>query len=439
MIKKDNITTSMAAFKLIFFSIIGLVMFFFPVTIAGKTTILFDHAASYLVKQQRSIAIAFVFLLMCYGVVKPFVTGRWKDTATNKILSIFKVLGLVLAIMFLFNIGPASIMAKDMLPFLFNKLALPVGIIVPSGALALACLVGFGLLEMIGVLFEPIMRPIWKTPGSSAIDAIASFVGSYSIGLLITNRVYQQKLYSTRQAVIIATGFSTVSAAFMIIVAKTLSLMPYWNFFFWSTLIITFLVTAITVRIPPISLIDDTDGGQCDDSKQGSRLVLAWNKGLETAGKSGSIPKIIWSNFRDGLEMSAAIVPSIIAIGLLGLLIAKYTPFFNLIGYCLAPFSWVAGLEEPLKASSAMASSLAEMFLPALLSKDFDILTRYVIGVVSISSILFFSAMIPCVLATSIPISVGKMVIIWFERVALSILLAGWLGKLALLQGWLLS
>ncbi len=58
-------------------------------------------------------------------------------------------------------------------------------------------------------------------------------------------------------------------------------------------------------------------------------------------------------------------------------------------------------------------------------------------GVVSISSILFFSAMIPCVLATSIPISVGKMVIIWFERVALSILLAGWLGQLALSQGWL--
>ena len=32
----------------------------------------------------------------------------------------------------------------------------------------------------------------------------------------------------------IATGFSTVSAAFMIIVAKTLGLMGTWNFYFWS-------------------------------------------------------------------------------------------------------------------------------------------------------------------------------------------------------------
>lgn len=48
-----------------------------------------------------------------------------------------------------------------------------------------------------------------------------------------------------REAVIIATGFSTVSAAFMIIVAKTLGLMAQWNFYFWSTLVITFIITAI--------------------------------------------------------------------------------------------------------------------------------------------------------------------------------------------------
>ncbi len=27
------------------------------------------------------------------------------------------------------------------------------------------------------------MKPIWKTPGRSAIDAVASFVGSYSLAL----------------------------------------------------------------------------------------------------------------------------------------------------------------------------------------------------------------------------------------------------------------
>lgn len=43
------------------------------------------------------------------------------------------------------------------------------------------------------------------------IDAVASFVGSYSIGLLITNKVFKEGKYTVKEAAIIATGFSTVS------------------------------------------------------------------------------------------------------------------------------------------------------------------------------------------------------------------------------------
>ncbi|MGO3640730.1 MAG: YjiH family protein, partial [Psychrobacter sp.] len=347
------------------------------------------------------------------------------------------IIGLILAVMYVADVAPAFMMEKDMLPFLFEKLALPVGMIVPLGALILAFLVGFGLLEMVGVLMQPIMKPIWKTPGSSAIDAVASFVGSYSIGLLITNRVYLQKQYSAREAIIIATGFSTVSAAFMVIVAKTLGLMEFWNLFFWSTLVITFIVTAITARIPPISLVDDSVERPALDHKSGTRLAAAFDLGLSTSRRATDLKQILWSNFRDGLTMAAAIVPSIIAVGLTGLILAKYTPVFDALGLLLYPFTWLSGLPEPLVAAKGMSAGLAEMFLPALLLSEADILTRYVAGVISISSVLFFSAMIPCVLATEIPLSVGKMVIIWFERVVLSILLAAAFGHLAMYFNWI--
>ena len=87
---------------------------------------------------------------------------------------------------------------------------LPLSILIPIGAIALSLLVGYGLLEYIGVLMQPVMRPLFKTPGKSAVDAVASFVGSYSLGLLITNRVYKDGMYNKKEAVIIATGFSTV-------------------------------------------------------------------------------------------------------------------------------------------------------------------------------------------------------------------------------------
>src|SRR5699024_3408793 len=86
------------------------------------------------------------------------------------------------------------------------------------------------------------------TPGKSAVDAVASFVGSYSIGLLITNKVYKSGSYTHKEAVVVATGFSTVSAAFMIIVANTLGIIQHWNLYFWFTLVETFIVTAITLQ-----------------------------------------------------------------------------------------------------------------------------------------------------------------------------------------------
>ena len=426
-----------ALLRLIAYSSLGLVMFFLPVEIAGKSTILFDHAASWLAAQQRPLAVAFVLALMAWGAATPFLKGGWRASPTATVFSLLKVLGLVLAVMYLTGIGPAVLFQKDMLPFLFDKLALTVGLIVPLGAMALAFLVGFGLLELVGVLMQPIMRPVWRTPGHSAIDAVASFVGSYSVGLLITNRVYLEGKYTAREAAIIATGFSTVSAAFMIIVAKTLGLMGAWNFYFWSTFVIAFAVTAITAWLPPISRMDNT-GGVSDALPAGrTRWQAALDAGLAQAQGAPALWRVLRDNLRDGIAMASAVVPTILAVGLIGLLLARYTPVFDLLGLLLVPFVWVAGLAEPMLTAKALASGLAEMFLPAIQLKGADPVVRYVTAVVSVSSVLFFSGSIPCVLATRIPLSLRQMVVIWFVRTVLSLLIAAAIGHLALAQGWI--
>ncbi len=76
------------------------------------------------------------------------------------------------------------------------------------------------------------------------------------------------------------------------------------------------------------------------------------------------------------------------------------------------------------------------MFLPAILLKEADLLTRYVAAVVSVSTVLFFSASIPCILATRIPIGVGQLLVIWLQRTLLGILLAALAGRLGLALGW---
>ena len=154
-------------------------------------------------------------------------------------------------------------------------------------------------------------------------------------------------------------------------------------------------VTAITARIPPISRFDNELDRPNLDYKRGTRLKAAYELGLSTSRRASDFKQILWSNFRDGLTMAAAIVPSIIAVGLTGLLLAKYTPVFDALGLLLYPFTWLGGLPEPLVAAKGMSAGLAEMFLPALLLSEADMLTRYVAGVISISSCLLYTSPSP--------------------------------------------
>lgn len=423
--------------KIALMSSIGIFLFFVPIEWHGKNTLLIDHASSWLINQHRPIALTLLMMLMAYGAFSPFFNGQFQRGWGNKLFAVVKLIGLVLAGLYLSNTAPAWAMKPDMLPFLFEKLALNVGLLIPIGALALTFLIGFGLLELVGVLLEPLMRPLFRTPGTSAIDAVASFVGSYSIGLLITDHSYQKGRYSIREAMIIGTGFSSVSATFMIIVAKTLGIMDAWLYFFWSTLIITFVVTMITAYLPPISGMNNDATGRLPDHARGKRWQQAKISGIDHYTNTPSWHAMLLDNFKSGLRMAAIVAPSILAIGFTGLLLAQYTPVFEYIGYLLKPVLWITGIEGLSQYSGALASGLAEMFLPSILLAQADLPIRYIAAVTSISSILFFSGSIPCLLATKIPMKISHLIIIWLLRTALSLLLASLAYRLGIAMGWL--
>jgi len=63
------------------------------------------------------------------------------------------------------------------------------------------------------------------------------------------------------------------------------------------------------------------------------------------------------------------------------------------------------------------------MFLPALLVVEAAPAVKFIVAVVCVSQIIFFSALVPCLVATDIPMSVPKLLVIWFERVVLTLVI----------------
>ncbi len=424
--------------KFIFFSVFGLLLFFMPVTIAGKETIPLDHLLTAINTYAPWFGPNLAMGIALVGGLLPWIDKTFKKSLMDLIISIFRFAGIPICLMAYLNQGPGWLMEPGMLPFVWTKIVIAVTMIVPIGSLFLTLIICFGALEFIGVIVRPIMRPLFGTPGKSAIDAVASFVGSFSVAIFLTNRLYRESKYTAREAIIIMTGFSTVSATFMIIVAKTAGFMDVWNFYFWSTLVICFVVTAITVRIYPIRAIpmEYKDGVGKPEVKAADKNLAAqaWDEGLEASLKSGNVAKRIVENVWSGLKMCFVLTPTMASIGIFAFALVKMTSVFTVIGLIFYPFTFLLslfGLQEPMMVAEAGAVILGEMFVPNVIVKGLPAVSKYVIAVSSVSSIIFFGGSIPCMLATEIGkdiIPFWKLLLIWFERTALSILIAGIVG-----------
>ena len=272
-----------AVLKFILFSGIGAIMFFVNVDIGGVSVIPIQHIINLIKKPCGPVIPYFTLLMVMAGGIMPIVNGSYKTSKFNFVFTAIKLLGTVIGIMAVFQIGPESIMRADMVPFLFNSVVVPIALMIPVTGVAYVMLLNFGLVEFISAFMQPVMRKIWKTPGESAIDAVVSFSGGYALAVLLTNDLYKKGVYSAKESVIIATGFSTVSISFLIVIANTLGFMEHWTLYFFACFFVTFFVTAVTARIYPIAGIPNAYYEKTADSTMDYSEPLfkrAWHAGV---------------------------------------------------------------------------------------------------------------------------------------------------------------
>lgn len=101
-----------------------------------------------------------------------------------------RVLGAVLYVAILFKIGPEVVWNMDNGGTPGLVLAPALLIIFSVLAAFVPLLTDYGLMEYIGTFARPVMSPLFKLPGRAAIDCMASWVGSSSVGVVITTKVH---------------------------------------------------------------------------------------------------------------------------------------------------------------------------------------------------------------------------------------------------------
>jgi len=346
----------------------------------------------------------------------------------NNIWFIIRVLGGIFIICTMFQIGPKAIWSEntggmilsDLLPILFSVFLF--------AGLFLPLLLNFGLLEFVGSLLVKIMRPIFNLPGSAAIDCIASWLGDGTIGVLLTSKQYVDGYYTEREACVIGTTFSLVSITFSIVVIDTVGLSHMFLPFYLS---VTFagLVAAILVpKLPPLSMKKDIYYNNTNKSMEDllPEGYTPFKFGLEKAidkAKSSSLKKDVFTKGTlNVVDMWFGVIPVVMAVGTIALMLAEYTPLFQILGLPFIPILKLLQIPEAATASSTLVAGFADMLLPSIMSGGIQSdMTRFIIAATSITQLIYLSEVGALLLGSKIPVNIKELFIIFIERTLITL------------------
>ncbi|MDO4523360.1 MAG: hypothetical protein Q4B57_09490 [Eubacteriales bacterium] len=468
MEKKQYKTSSYL--KFIIFSIIGIFVFFINVPIpgyqihlggwvwgevAGQSNVIVSHLTNFikaaLFTGNFKAMPAIVWGIGVYSIVDLFVLRPdkfWHTTKVAAVFAIFKIIGFCLlcfaVIEIYFGWHPGflgwffdpvqSLGDKSICTFIMNSILISICISIPAASLFLPFLVDYGLVDFVGVLVRSIMRPVFRLPGRAAVIMVSAFLGNFSVGHIAINDQYKTGRMTEREAVVIGTSFSTVSVGFLLVLANNTGLNErgYWNLYFWTAFLITLLVSFVGVRIYPLNKIaDNFYPGVTPDPEPVIRqnvMRVAMQEALEIAEHQQSLGRRIAYIMKETIGVLGTVASGTAFFATAGVLLYTYTPLIRLIGYIFYPFMRIAiPKSEAITACTGAAVSFIEVTIPALLVTvgEWSLRTRYMMAVIPVTAIIFLASFVPCLMATEVPVKFKDMVIIWVERMLLSVLITG--------------
>ena len=188
-----------------------------------------DNGQTQLQWMAGTFTVISVLLTLIFQVSEPAASGftGWRRADSLLCLVSAEAFGCVAAVCYLFQIGPgwliggatAGTTLGSLIPITMTYMAI--------ATVFLPLLVEFGLMEMVGVLLSKAFDKLFRLPGRSAIDALASWMGSGPVGVLITLQQYERGYYTAREAATICTNFSVVSVSFALVVANAIGMGDY--------------------------------------------------------------------------------------------------------------------------------------------------------------------------------------------------------------------
>lgn len=337
-----------------------------------------------------------------------------------------RLLGALFAGLIYWQIGTELVISEYTGGLLLNDLMPSLFAVFLFAGLLLPLLLNFGLLEFVGSLMTPIMRPIFKLPGRSAVDCTTSWLGDGTVGVLLTTKQYEQGHYTQKEAAIIATSFSLVSISFTLVIINQVGL-SHMTFSMYGAIALANLVAAVLMpRIPPLSrkLNRCVDGSSAPT--EGNAQMSAFSAGKQAALARAAQVRNPLIELAEGLKNSAEMIfgllPVVLAFGTIALVVAENTPIFTWLGAPFVPLLELLQIPHAQEIGATVVIGFTDMFLPAILVAELDSeLTRFVIGALSVTQLIYMSEVGALLLGSKLPLKFVDIVLIFILRTLITL------------------
>lgn len=426
--------------KFIIPSLLGIFLFMTPVPTSDGLSIpiaVFADWLEVLLADQLSAIMMIIIIITAIMTVTAKIKGPEGFARTPFFQQLFyvspfwtvtRVLAAVFAVMVFFQLGPEAVYGEDTGQMLLDDLLHVLFAVFLFAGLFLPLLMNFGLLDLFGTLMTKVMRPLFRLPGRSAVDSLASWVGDGTIGVLLTSKQYEDGYYTKRDAAVIGTTFSVVSITFTLVVIKEVGLGDMFVPFYLTVLVAGLVAALIMPRIPPLSrkqntYLNEAEGDIEEKIPDGyNSLSFGYKKALDQARKESSVGKFFKEGGQNILDMWMGVAPVVMAFGLVALMIAEYTPFFQWLGVPFIPFLELMQIPYAQEASETILVGFADMFLPSIIGSSIDAeITRFIIAALSVTQLIYMSEVGGLLLGSKVPVSFKDLFFIFILRTIITL------------------
>lgn len=435
---KENHVNVKNLLKFILGSAFGIAMFLVPIPQGESFTTLLDYLKNFL-KSLLGGSLPYILLVIVVGsailtVYDYICKPDWirknhylsKAFSTTPLYLVSKVIGAIVIAMVVLGKGPEFILSADTGASMVS-LSGTLFCIVLGFSFILPFLTDCGIMEFLGVLLRPVVRPLFHVPGRASVDLMASWFGASNAAVILTREQYMKGFYTKREAGYIMTNFSLVSIPFCLLVADTVGIANLFPAFYLCICVVGIVLAVIIARIPPIRTIPDTyqeqAGKRLHEEVPQEKGILNYALEISCKRAEGFNAKgVLASGMEVVMGMVFDLIPIVIAWGTIALVIATYTPVFNWISYPMGLYMKLFGVKEAFAAAPATLVGFTDMFIPALLLGSISAgKTKFIVGVLSLVQIIYLTEVGTIIIKSEIPLNLWKLFVIFMERTLIAI------------------